>query len=317
MDTLSLRSPLDVVNAAPRLLGFQPVDSFVGLTFGPVRTPHFRIDMPHTDEAVAETRQALAGLAVHDIQRSMLLFYTDDVEYMQRTTAEVVDLLNPIECIRVWDGYYYIGDDEEGAPVTDGPLAGELAQRQPVVRGSREALEFIGEATDWFKSMLKLNLFGLEYLVRNAATHGIDLEVAERGACRANQYWIWDRCRQVDNLLSVDEIARLLAAIRKGPVDVRDTAVAAAQAAPGRAGVAFWRHVVETTMELSADLAAIYALSAYTFGDGASAWVGVDLARTIEPEHALAGSIAAMVANALDPNTIPVFEFDESLVVLR
>jgi hypothetical protein len=52
--TLTARTPEDVLAVVPVVLGFEPTESLVMLTFGSDPPFHARVDLPERDEAVAD-----------------------------------------------------------------------------------------------------------------------------------------------------------------------------------------------------------------------------------------------------------------------
>ena len=79
--TLTARGPEDLLAAVPVLLGFQPEDSLVMLTFGAERTFHARLDLPEAiDDASLEevVETLLAPCRTHGVDHVAFVVYSAD-----------------------------------------------------------------------------------------------------------------------------------------------------------------------------------------------------------------------------------------------
>ena len=81
---LTFRTPEDVLAAVPVLLGFEPADSVVMLTFGGRETFHARVDLPpprHLDEAV---ELLLEPALAHGVEQALFVVYSDRARLAER-----------------------------------------------------------------------------------------------------------------------------------------------------------------------------------------------------------------------------------------
>ena len=76
--TLTARTPEDVLAAVPVVLGFEPRDSVVMLTFGGVETFHARVDLPPPREADEAVALLLDPALRHRVARVVFVVYADD-----------------------------------------------------------------------------------------------------------------------------------------------------------------------------------------------------------------------------------------------
>jgi hypothetical protein len=89
--TLNLRSPEDLIAAAPVVLGFVPADSAVMFTFDGPTCFHARVDLPHDDAEVdACVETLLAPCLHHGVGRVLFLLFTDDPVPADRVTRRLV-----------------------------------------------------------------------------------------------------------------------------------------------------------------------------------------------------------------------------------
>ena len=89
------RDPADVLAVVPVLLGFEPEDCVVMLTFGAEHQFHARLDLPPavaTDAEVAEVAALLVEPAVrHHVSGVLLVVYSDHAERARRSARCLVD----------------------------------------------------------------------------------------------------------------------------------------------------------------------------------------------------------------------------------
>ena len=76
--TLTARTPEDVLAAVPVVLGFEPCDSVVMLTFGGVETFHARVDLPPPREVGEMVRLLLDPALQHRVTQVVFVVYADD-----------------------------------------------------------------------------------------------------------------------------------------------------------------------------------------------------------------------------------------------
>ena len=74
---LTTRTPEDVLAAVPVVLGFEPLESVVMLTFGGVETFHARVDLPPPTKADDAVEQLLEPALQHRVTRVVFVVYAD------------------------------------------------------------------------------------------------------------------------------------------------------------------------------------------------------------------------------------------------
>jgi len=150
--TLQARTPEDVLAAVPVVLGFEPMESVVMLTFGGGETFHARVDLPPppgADEAVA---QLLEPALLHSVVRVLFVVYADAgpavravVPRLRRAFGRVG--IDVVEVLRVHDGRWFApgrpGAPPGGVPydVGDHRFRAQAVLEGIVVHRSRAELE--------------------------------------------------------------------------------------------------------------------------------------------------------------------------------
>ena len=90
LQTLTAKTPEDVLAAVPLVLGFVPEESVVMLTTGAVHPFHARLDLPRTGRDRRAAAESLVGPAVrHRAGRVMFVMYTADAS-SARSSARVL-----------------------------------------------------------------------------------------------------------------------------------------------------------------------------------------------------------------------------------
>ena len=293
MTTLTARSPVDLLAAAPVVLGFVPEESLVMLTFGARRPFHARVCLPRSpDERAEVTHALLAPVLEHGVTSVALLLYDRDAEpagcaarhlaeALQGRGVDVVDVIRADGC--AWWRVRPDGGEEHGGgyDVRHHPFVAQSVVEGHVLLDSREAL---------------------------AATLDREPDRAAEVAAAVPQH------------ASPEEAWRLLLRLVEagaeppGPVDARRLLEAVGDARTrdlllgrftrerARELVELWSGLVRGAPEdLRADAAAVLALAAWLAGQGALAWCGVDAARELEPQHRLAAHVALVLEHAVPP----------------
>ena len=93
--TLTARTPEDVLAAVPVVLGFEPLESVVMLTFGGVETFHARVDLPPPTKADDAVGQLLEPALQHRVTRVVFVVYADDGPAAARGAATPASRLPP------------------------------------------------------------------------------------------------------------------------------------------------------------------------------------------------------------------------------
>jgi hypothetical protein len=301
--TMTARGPEDVLAAVPVVLGFEPTESLVMLTFGCDPPFHARADLAERPEEVPEMVESLLAPARrHRVPRVFLLAYSDRDRFAERTLRATAGAFRRAG-IEVIDGLRTDGRRWHPVPARPGipahgvpydisthPFAAQAVYDGRVVHGSRAALEASLVADPDRVAGVVAALAGLATDARPALEEGgwaHDLVAAhvERGT-------------PADDV----EVARLL----RGMLDVRvrDAAWAPLQRQKAREHVAFWSDVIRRTPDpLVPAPAALLAFAAWQAGQGALAWCAVDRCLEVEPAYSLAEPIARILTEAVPPQS--------------
>lgn len=303
----TVRNASDLLALTPLLLGFQPRDSVVVLTFGsPAGSFHARVDLPLDAEGQQEvTSLVLAAALRNRAETAAVLVYSTDVEASRGQARRLVRGLQDagldvLDVLRVEEDRYHLAleDDPVGTPydVSTHPLTAQRVFEGHVVQPSREALAdtLVGTDTEDREAVA-------------AAAEGLadaDDAATSAGELGAEARWV-QRCvrAHVTGGLSpdVDDAARLLVACARA--DLRDVAWAGLDRDSAAAYVDLWRDLVRRAPERwRAPVAAQLALAAWLAGDGALAWCAVDRCLEVDPDHSLAHQVAELLTNAVPPS---------------
>ncbi len=289
------RDPVDVLAVVPVLLGFEPEESVVMLTFGAARQFHARLDLPPpdaTDAEVAAVCDLLVEPAVrHDVPRVLLVVYTDDARRCRRSVRALVDAFTAagvrvLDTIRA-DGRHHhpaIGPGEGRAyDVTAHPVRVQAVLDGRVTHRSRAELAATLDADP-----------AAHELVVRALEHEPALVAEEVSELLAG-------CLAAGRVPEPDEVAGLVQALAD-PV-VRDVAwlLMTREEAPHH--VVLWSDVVRRTPdEWLPGAAAVLSFAAWLSGSGALAWCAVDRCLSVDPDHTLGGYVAQLLERAVPPH---------------
>jgi hypothetical protein len=297
--TLTLRSPEDLLAAAPVVLGFVPTDSAVMFTFDAVSCFHARVDLPAIGDEVEPFVEALLAPCVrHDVGRVLFLLYSDDRVRADRVARRLVR------------AFRAAGIEVVDVVRADGRRWFPLLRRRRSVPSS-------GVAYD-----VSTHLFAAESVLRGRVTHAsrADLEAtvapdppaiarvaaAARGpdARRPEPGWLPATVARHVAAGSVPddaEAACLLAGLLD--VRVRDAALALMRRDTAEAHARLWSDLVRRAPGgLVAPAAAVLGFAAWMSGNGALAWCAVDRCLAADPEHRLARHLAEALTQAVPPS---------------
>jgi hypothetical protein len=301
--TLTARTPEDLLAVVPVVLGFQPTESMVMLTFGGDPPFHARVDLPDRPDDVAEMAASLVDPAgLHRVPRVFLVAYSERDRFADRALLVTAQALRR-EGIEVIDGLRTDGSRWHPVPGRPGvpldgvpydlsahPFAAQAVYDGRVVHASRDRLAAtVGADPDLVARVVPAL----------AALSGEALPALEEGQ--------WARelvIRHVASGTSPDdgEVARLLRGILD--VRVRDAAWSTLQRARAREHVAFWTDVVRRAPDpLVPAPAARLAFAAWQAGHGALAWCAVDRCVEADPGYSLAGLVVELLDRAVPPGT--------------
>ena len=298
--TLTARSPEDLLAVARVVLGFDPDDSVVMLTFGGPGPFHARVDLPprgcDPDELALLADTLLRPALRHRVEATVLLVFGDDDRAARRVVRAVTRALEGagigcLEAVRAHAGRWHPlhqrlqGAGSAGVPydVTAHPFVVDAVLRGRVIHGSRAEL---------------------------AATLDTDAEAgAALSRCRptpaASPEWAAATARRhalAGTVPPPAEAARLLEAVVEQ--SVRDAVWGDVERCEARHHVELWAALVRSSPDdLVAHAAALLAFVAWLSGDGALAWCGVDRARAAAPDHSLAALVGSALEGAVPPST--------------
>lgn len=295
------RTPEDVLAVVPVVLGFQPSESLVMLTFGADPPFHARVDLPDRLTEVPEVARSLVAPAVHHgVDRAFLVVYSERGQYAERVLRQVGRALEH-EGVVVVDGLRADGRRWHPVParlgVSRGGVPYDLSTHRfaaqavldgRVLHGSREELAAVVQAAPERVTGVVAALADLDGERPPALDEGLWARELVGGHVRGGS--------RPDDA----EVARLL----RGMLDVRvrDAAWSALERSTARGHVDFWIDVVQRCPDpLVPAPAALLAFAAWQAGDGALAWCAIDRCQDAEPGYGLAGLVAEILSRALSP----------------
>ena len=345
---VKLRSPADIVDAVPYLVGFEPHESLVVLSLRGPRSRlglTARIDLPGAKSATACARNFVGYLKRDGAARAIIVLYppSDGILYpsvkplaaaltkhLTRARIEVSELL----C--VCDGRWWSMQcaDVECCPPsgtliardTTSELAAAMTVEGHVVLGSREELAAMLDpvggvaAAAMAYAMTRVHD---EVAARVFAGHKSDVvteSLALFGA--AVDRGLLDAAGLVGSTseLGVDEAARLIVSLELW--GVRDEVMTWFDGDRGDATRSLLLELVRRSV-LPGDASALTVLGwvCYLRGEGALAGIAVDRARTADPEYSLAELLDQVLSGAVNPSifhdTIASPEFRRGLAAGR
>lgn len=291
--TLTARSPEDVLAAVPVVLGFEPRDSVVMLTFGGAETFHARVDLPPPSDADEAVGLLLDPALLHRVARVVFVLYGEDgpaartvVRRLRRAfTRAGIDV---VEVLRAHEGRWFApgrsGAPGDGVPydVGDHRFRAQAVVEGIVVHGSRAELEAVLRPRP-----------DASAAVARAVRHAVPSppgEIADLVDARLEAGRFTD-----------PELARVLLGL--GETGGRDAAWAAMSRDAALRHVRLWTDAVQRAPDdLVAAPTAVLALAAWLAGHGALAWCAVDRCRAVEPDNTLAGLVADVLTRAVPPS---------------
>lgn len=285
---LTFRTPEDVLAAVPVLLGFEPSDSVVMLTFGGRETFHARIDLPapgHLDQAV---ELLLEPALAHGVDHVLFVVYSD----RQRLAQRLLDRLGAVFAaagIHVVSGlradgrrWFLRGSVGVAYDVVAHPFRARSVFEGQVVTASRD-----------------------ELAARLASTAGAAAVAAARARVVAYDatevvatVWrVLERGRFAD-----DDLAGVLLGMRD--LAVRDAAWGSMTRDDAQAHVALWTDAVQRAPDdLVGAPAAVLGLACWLAGNGALAWCAVDRCLASEPDNSLGRLVGELLSRAVPPSS--------------
>lgn len=292
--TFVARAAVDVLAVVPVVLGFEPEDCVVMLTFGSEHQFHARLDLPPpgaTDDEVAATSALLVEPAVrHGVPRVLLVVYSHDAAAARRTARSLLDAfgaagIEVLDTIRADGSRHWPAIGPGGGTPYD--VSAHPVRAQAVLDG-----QVTHRSRDDLAASLDPDPVRCEEVAR-ALVHAPALGADEISA-------LLDDCLASGREPGPVELAGLVQAL----VDpaVRDVAWLAMTRADAPLHVELWSQVVRSTpREQVPGAAAVLGFAAWLSGSGALAWCAVDRCLAVDPAHVLGGYVAQLLERAVPP----------------
>lgn len=321
MTTFTARSTEDVLALVPVLIGFEPRESVVMLTFGGRESFHARIDLPPPSGVASCAAALLAPVQRYAVRGVVLVIYSDQDPSVRRV-ASVLERrfravgVHVLQLVHVRDGRWFAplgraGVPADGVPydVTHHPYRLQAVVEGRVVAGSRaelaDRLRGDPEEVEAVEEELGALWEGLPLEVRATlrATSSPDEACALLARVRPGGPALramLDRHLEADTVPDDEEAARILLAVHNA--EIRDHAWVGIRRAEASAHVRLWSDLVRRSPEgLVAGAAGVLAFAAWMHGDGALAWCAVERCLEDDPDHSLGRLMAGALEQAVPP----------------
>jgi len=332
---LKLRSPLDIIDAIPYLLGFEPADSLVAMSLRGKRSRlglTARVDLPSADAADSWAGQYAGYLKRDKALRALIVFYPPTGGLSHPSVRPLADALTQHltrvhieikEMLCVSDGRWWslICDNEACCPSAGTPISrdrtsvcvAELTMRGAVALESREALERTLDPVGGF-----VNLAMSRALPKACVDRAADFlkrgRVAQVELLETYRMAVNARCAPdgvVAVPLEIDQAARMIAAL--DDKTVRDVILCGFGGDEGEALRALLVDLVRHAVPPHhvAPLTTLAWIS-YLRGDGGFAGIAVDRALAADPGYLMAQILDQALRKPMNPEI-----FRKGLVPLK
>ena len=335
---VKLRSPADIIDAVPYLVGFEPHESLVVLSLRGPRSQlglTARIDLPGAKSASACARNFVGYLKRDGAARAIIVLYPPSDGILHPSVKPLAAALTKqltrarievCEVLCVCDGRWWSMQctDAECCPPTGSLIArgatSELAVAMTVegrvVLGSREELAHMLDPVGGVAATAMAHAIPLvreEFAARVAAGNRREVVAESLDLFRAA---VHARLAGVVEELTVDEAARLIAALEYW--GVRDELLTWFDGDRGEATRVLLLELVRRSV-LPGEAAALTVLAwvCYLRGEGVLAGIAIDRACTADPLYSLAELLDQVLCGAVNPSifhdTIASAEFRRGL----
>lgn len=303
MTTLTARTPEDLLALAPVVLGFQPAESVVMLTFEGAHSFHARVDLPPPGAAAVDEMVGalLEPACKHRVGRVAFLVFTERAQSAERVCRRLVrafreEGIDVVDVIRA-DGrrWFPMLRHRRWAPaagvpydVSTHPFLAQAVLDGRVTRASRE---------DVARSLRP----DPERVARLEA----QLEVALAAGEPDPPAWVRATVHRLAGAREAPDDADAARLLRAVDTDVaaRDAAWVGLGRSCARDHVELWTDLVRRAPDhLCTAPAAVLALAAWLAGEGALAWCAIDRVHEVDPDHSLAALVADMLVAAVPPS---------------
>jgi len=320
---VKLRSPADIIDAVPYLVGFEPHESLVVLSLRGPRSRlglTARVDLPTAKSATACARNFVGYLKRDGAARAIIVLYPPSdgiahpsvkpladalIKHLTRARIEVSEVL----C--VGDGRWWSMQctDVECCPpsgtlierATTSELAVAMTVEGRVVLGSREELAAMLDPVGGVAAAVMayaIPRIHEEFTRRVLAGQKSEVVGESLALFRAA---VHARAAGPVGELTVDEAARLIVSLDLW--GVRDELLTWFDGDRGEATRSLLLELVRRSVE-PGEAAALTVLAwiCYLRGDGVLAGIAIDRARTADPEYSLAELLDQVLSGAVDPS---------------
>jgi len=321
MTTFTARNTEDVLALVPVLIGFEPRESVVMLTFGGREAFHARVDLPPAAGVGPCVGSLLEPVLRHGVRAVVLVLFGEEERIVRRVAHALQRRfaaagVRVIDLVQVHDGRWFapLGRPDvpaEGVPydVTHHPYRLAAVVEGRVVAGSREELvERVRSDPDgvaaveetlgmlWDRLPLDVQLALQE---TSSQEEALSLLAHVRPGGPALRAMI-DRHLEAGTVPDDEETARILLAVHNP--EIRDHAWVTIRRAQAVRHVPLWTDLVRRAPDgLVAGAAAVLAFAAWMSGDGALAWCAVDRCLEDDPDHSLGRLVARALEQAVAP----------------
>jgi hypothetical protein len=321
MTTFTARSTEDVLALVPVLIGFEPEESVVMLTFGGRETFHARTDLPPVAGVAECVGSLLAPVLRHGVRAVVFVLFSEQERIVRRVAHALQQRFEAagvrvLDLIHAREGRWFAplgcpGVPADGVPydVTHHPyrlqavvegrvVAGsreELAQR---LRGDPEAVRAVEEALGVLWDELPVDVQLTLETTSSPEEASTLLEQVRPGGPALRI--LLDGYLAAGTVPDDEETARILLAVHNA--EIRDHAWVGMRRTEAVHHVRLWTDLVRRAPEgLVAGAAGVLAFAAWMHGDGALAWCAVDRCLQDDPDHSLGRLIAEALERAVPP----------------
>jgi uncharacterized protein DUF4192 len=324
---IRLRSPIDIVEAVPYLVGFQPENSLVVVSLRGERLRvglTARVDLPPVESAESCAREFVGYLRRDNADRALVVFYPPSGGPAYPSVRPITDALTRqltrsrigvAEILCVSDGRWWslhCTDDDccppDGTPVSQGSTsitAAAMAVAGQVVLSSRAELE---------QTIAPVG--GVVAAAMAPALRRADLQLADRvatgqlGDLTGETLGLFGAIvnRRVATEpgigaepLGIDDAARLIVGL--GDVHARDEVITWFDGTWGEATRDVLTELVRRALPpWDVPALTVFAWISYLQGNGAVAGIALERALTAEPDYYLAQLLGQALSGALNPD---------------
>jgi len=321
MTTFTARSAEDILALVPVVMGFDPHESIVMLTFGGRESFHARVDLPPPDDVGSCVESLLAPVRLHGVSEVVFAVFSGQDRPVRRVARALQRTFEAagvrvIDVIQAHEGRWFTPLGHRGVPahgvpydVSDHPYRAqavfegrvtaasreELAERLRPVPGAVAAIED-ALAELWSRLPEQLRETVEEAPSEASARALVDSVRPDGPALRA----MLDRHLIAGTVPDDEEAAQILLAVHNA--QIRDHAWFGMRRVEAVHHVRLWTDIVTRAPEgLVAGAAGVLAFAAWMRGDGALAWCAVDRCLEDEPDHSLGRIVADALERAVPP----------------